>query len=614
MKPKYRFNRIRTKLFTIFFILVLILLLITISLNYMISSRSNNRNAKILNNQMATLADQDFQVIFDEIDRIYSSITTSPNFSSLYNASSKASPLENYLLTYNLSDLLSTPLGASLYIHSINYINPSNDMLISCIAGEMNVERNFSFTGSPSWFQAAVNELEQNENKNILYLPSHQELYYKRGANDVNKEVITVVRKTANVNTNYQNKGLLFFNIDLEVLKKLTRGLNAYDGMQNVIMTDTGEVIYTTDTGLTQIPGVTDTLLNCETIGYLTLSNDTYMALPVPIQVNNWRIISLIPKSVYTRESRHVALLSIIVGALVLTLGLFITWILSKRISTPIESLSETMKAVSNDQMDIRAEISSSDEVGELSVSFNSMLDRINELIEKEYVLTAQQKDAQMKALQAQINPHFLYNILQSIASIASINHIPEITTMANSLGKMMRYSIKTADNSTTIQDELIHVAHYLEIQKIRHLEKLDYQIQSDDQYAAFPLLKLTLQPLIENAIMHGFCPSHEKLFILLTVTEDDPWLIIQISDDGAGIPADKLQKMQTELLTPATGFYSDKSPSIGIKNVYARLRLYYNKNVSLEIDSEQDEGTVITLKLPYHSTRELSVKEQEAI
>ncbi|KLU69203.1 MAG: hypothetical protein RHS_5000 [Robinsoniella sp. RHS] len=599
MKPKYRFNRIRTKLFTIFFILVLFLLLITISLNYMISSRSNNRNAKILNNQMATLADQDFQVIFDEIDRIYSSITTSPNFSSLYNASSKASPLENYLLTYNLSDLLSTPLGASLYIHSINYINPSNDMLISCIAGEMNVERNFSFSDSPSWFQTAVNKLEENENANILYLPSHQELYYKRGANDVNKEVISVVRKTANVNTNYQNKGLLFFNIDLEVLKKLTRGLNAYDGMQNIIMTDTGEVIYTTDTGLTQVPGAADTLLNCKTIGYLTLSQNTYMALPVPIQVNNWRIISLIPKSVYTRESRHVALLSILVGVLVLTLGLFITWILSKRISTPIESLSGTMKAVSNDQMDIRAEITSNDEVGELSVSFNTMLDRINDLIEQEYVLTARQKDAQIKALQAQINPHFLYNILQSIASIASINHIPEITTMANSLGKMMRYSIKTAENSTTIQDELIHVVHYLEIQKIRHLEKLDYQIQSDEKYADFPLLKLTLQPLIENAIMHGFCPSHEKLFILLTVTEEDPWLIIQISDDGAGIPAEKLQQIQTELLTPATGFYSDSSPSIGIKNVYARLRLYYNKNVLLEIDSEQDEGTVITLKLP---------------
>lgn len=601
MKPKYHFNRIRTKLFTIFFILVLILLLITISLNYIISSRSTNRNAKILNNQMATLADQDFQVIFDEIDRIYSSITTSPNFSSLYNASSKASPLENYLLTYNLSDLLSTPLGASLYIHSINYITPSNDMLISCIAGEMNVERNFSFSDSPAWFRTAVNELKQNENTNILYLPSHQELYYKRGANDVNKEVITVVRKTANVNTNYQNKGLLFFNIDLEVLKKLTRGLNAYEGMQNIIMTDTGEVIYTTDTGLTQVPGAADTLLNCESIGYLTLSQDTYMALPVPIQVNNWRIISLIPKSVYTRESRHVALFSILVGALVLTLGLFITWILSKRISTPIESLSETMKAVSNDQMDIRSEISSNDEVGELSMSFNTMLDRINELIEQEYVLTAQQKDAQIKALQAQINPHFLYNILQSIASIASINHIPEITTMANSLGKMMRYSIKTAENSTTIQDELIHVTHYLEIQKIRYLEKLDYQIRSDEQYASFPLLKLTLQPLIENAIMHGFCPSHEKLFILLTITEEDQWLVIQISDDGAGIPAGKLQQMQRELLTPATGFYSDTSPSIGIKNVYARLRLYYNKNVLLEIDSEQDEGTVITLKLPYH-------------
>jgi len=327
--------------------------------------------------------------------------------------------------------------------------------------------------------------------------------------------------------------------------------------------------------------------------------------------VNNWRIISLIPKSVYTSESRHVALFSILVGVLVLTLGLFITWILSKRISTPIESLSGTMKAVSNDQMDIRAEITSNDEVGELSMSFNTMLDRINDLIEKEYVLTAQQKDAQIKALQAQINPHFLYNILQSIASIASINKIPEITTMANSLGKMMRYSIKTAENSTTIQDELIHVTHYLEIQKIRHLEKLDYQIQSNEEYADFPLLKLTLQPLIENAIMHGFCPSHEKLFILLTVTAKEQWLTIQISDDGAGIPPDKLAQLQTELLTPATGFYTDSSPSIGIKNVYARLRLYYNKNVLLEIDSEEDEGTVITLKLPYQSTNS---KEQEAV
>ena len=209
-----------------------------------------------------------------------------------------------------------------------------------------------------------------------------------------------------------------------------------------------------------------------------------------------------------------------------------------------------------------------------------------------------------MKALQAQINPHFLYNILQSIASIASLNHLPEISIMANSLGKMMRYSIKTEENTTTLEDELNHVAHYLEIQKIRFKNQLDYSIDSCEAYGRYPLLKLTLQPLVENAVMHGFTGQHQKLFIYIHVYQEESYLVVEISDDGDGMSADVLAEIRRSLSDSATGFYSDTQQSIGLANVYTRLKLCYQRQAVLEIDSEPDVGTVITLKLPLYFNR----------
>ena len=604
MKLFRSIKKLRTKLLIIFTVQVFLLLGIALSVSFFLARSSNHKNLDLLNRQLKTLADTDFQNIFDEIDRAYLSIVTSSNFSTLYNARSDSNPLEIYELYYDVDDLLTAPLTSSQYIHSINYLTPDNKILISSIAGELSMERNFSIDNSPEWFQLHTRLLNTVGSLSETYIPPHQELYYQRTSSSANQTVVSIVRKTASFNTNYKNRGLLYFNVELSDFVALTDSLNLYPDMETVILTDTGRVIHDSSESITECTNCIETLRNCTSEQSLTLNGQKYMTVPVTMKDSGWNIYTLIPWQVYTADIRDYTVYSLAFGLIVFIAGFIMTWIMSARVSAPVENLSRTMKSVRNGNIQQRADIISSDEIGELSNTFNTMLDQINRLIEQEYQLKVKQQDAQMKALQAQINPHFLYNILQSIASIASLNHLPEISIMANSLGKMMRYSIKTEENTTTLEDELNHVAHYLEIQKIRFKNQLDYSIDSCEAYGRYPLLKLTLQPLVENAVMHGFTGQHQKLFIYIHVYQEESYLVVEISDDGDGMSADVLAEIRRSLSDSATGFYSDTQQSIGLANVYTRLKLCYQRQAVLEIDSEPDVGTVITLKLPLYFNR----------
>lgn len=604
MKRFYQIKKLRTKLLIIFTLQVFLILSVVISVTLLLTTNSAHKNLTVLNTQLKTLADTDFQNIFDEIDRAYLSIITASNFSSLYNASSDSTPLENYELNYDVEDLLSAPINSSEYIHSINYLTPDHQMLISSIAGELSIERNFSTKNAPEWFRLYTRLLNTVGSLSETYIPPHQELYYKRTSDAANQTVVTLVRKTSGLETGYKNRGLLFFNVRLSDFVSLTRSLDLYPRMETVILTDTGRVIHDSASLVTGSDERINLLRGCTSEQSLTLGTTRYMTVPSTMKGSGWNIYALIPWSVYTAEIQNYTIFILLFGLAVFVAGFIMTWLLSARISAPVENLSHTMKAIQNGNINQRADIISSDEIGQLSGTFNTMLDQINRLIEEEYQLKVRQQDAQMKALQAQINPHFLYNILQSIASIAALHHLPEVSTMANSLGKMMRYSIKTEENTTTLGDELIHVSHYLEIQKIRFQNRLEYTIDSCEAYSRYPLLKLTLQPLIENAVIHGFTAQHTILSIYIRVFQENHYLIIEISDDGAGMTEEILSQIRQSISDSSTGFYSNARPSIGLANVAARLKLYYRRQAVLEIDSEPDIGTVIILKLPLYQTR----------
>lgn len=257
------------------------------------------------------------------------------------------------------------------------------------------------------------------------------------------------------------------------------------------------------------------------------------------------------------------------------------------------------MKKVDLESTNVYIDVKTNDEIGELAKSFNAMITRIDKLIKNEYLLLLNQKEAHLKALQAQINPHFLYNILQSISSIATINKIDEISIIAKSLGRMFRYSIKTEGVFVSVEEETNHLIDYLEIEKIRYPNKFEYKIIMSPECEGLKILKLTLQPIVENSIIHGFkkLRNTDKYLIYIIFSKENDSLQIEISDNGIGIPKDILYEINKYICSGESGYFTEASQGIGIKNVYSRLRLYYEENLSFKIDSIKDVGTSIIFK-----------------
>lgn len=276
--------------------------------------------------------------------------------------------------------------------------------------------------------------------------------------------------------------------------------------------------------------------------------------------------------------------------------------LLSKALSTPIRRLNEAMKQVQYQHLDIRLPIERGDEIGELTESFNYMMQRIDKLICRVYDEKIAQKTAEIEALQAQINPHFLYNTLDSINWMLIERDEMEISSVLISLGKLMQYSMDTSRPFVTIREEYNHVLNYLTIQKNRLEDRLEYELTIQSEAEDFLIPKLILQPLIENAIKHGILPSgrHGRIYVRTTLEKSQ--IIICVEDNGCGMNPQQLQEFRALLSGEKKG-----AETIGICNVARRLQLHFDDDCKFLVMSTVGQGTVIQLSIPIFRRRETS-------
>ncbi|MNI46685.1 putative sensor-like histidine kinase [compost metagenome] len=252
------------------------------------------------------------------------------------------------------------------------------------------------------------------------------------------------------------------------------------------------------------------------------------------------------------------------------------------------------MKQVQTGNFNIQLEVQSSDEVGQLTQSFNRMTDEIHMLINDVYKSGIMRKEAQLKALHSQINPHFLYNTLDSMNAIAVIEEVPLLARMAKMLSEMFRYSISSGEQIVPLQQELNQIIRYVEIQQIRYDDKFSLHLSIPDHLLSYRIPKLTLQPIVENAIYHGLEMIPGAGRIEITCYETDVYTIIEVSDNGKGIPADRLAEIQSDLLGKTN--YVDH---IGLANVQERIELHFGSDCGITLHSEFDTGTTVTYRLP---------------
>lgn len=290
------------------------------------------------------------------------------------------------------------------------------------------------------------------------------------------------------------------------------------------------------------------------------------------------------------------------VSAICLLVFITLSVLLSRSLTRPIIYLSQQMM-----RTDGKHGVSDSpyfrhqDEIGILYNSFQEMQDEKNRYIKNELENKLILLDAQMRSLESQINAHFLYNTLEAINSIAAIHHIKDISTMALALGNMFRYSIKTQSELVPLERELDHVHDYIHIQQIRFDNAFSYEEHIPAGLAKQRVLKLILQPLVENALYHGlnYCRSGDT--IIVEAGREDKLLVFSVSDNGQGIPAEKLSALRNQLKEKPEfqELGRRNGQSIGIKNIHTRIALYYGEYYGLRVFSTEGEGTTIQIVLP---------------
>lgn len=307
---------------------------------------------------------------------------------------------------------------------------------------------------------------------------------------------------------------------------------------------------------------------------------------------NHWTLVQAVSvKEFYGNLNRQIFTAAAVVFAM-LGISLLFVWIATSHIAKPTRELLESMKTLGKENRYPRVKVVSQDEIGMIGTEYNKMAENIETLIEKVYKMELAQKQAELEFFQMQINPHFLYNALDTISWKALGEGNLDVSEMSIALAKLLRATIKK-ESFIPLKEEMTTVRDYLYIQEQRFGDKISVAYQVEDNVEKYQVPNFILQPLIENAIIHGLEPKLEKGRLLIQIQKEEDRLYFLVADDGVGMSVEEIETLYAQCEE------NDTSKSIGIKNVYRRLILCYGEESKLYIKSKKNKGTEIRFSIP---------------
>lgn len=311
------------------------------------------------------------------------------------------------------------------------------------------------------------------------------------------------------------------------------------------------------------------------------------------LPINRWKLAAVFPEDDILNIAGFFKKITLAVMFLLILAGVFLSNLLAQIVTRPLSNLTEKVKRVKEGNLDVPFDSKGSNEIDILNEGIHGLLGKVRNLLQQVRQEQEQKRLAELETLQAQIKPHFLYNTLDSIRQLCEMRETRDAGAMVEALAKFFRISISGGKEIISLADEVEHIQSYLLIQKMRYSDTFDYEINVNNELFKFKVLKLTLQPLIENAIYHGIKQKRGKGLLVVNGRHNGAKLILEICDSGAGMSESKLEQVRESLINPEVG------RGYGLKNVHRRLQLHYGPEYGLEIESELGEGTRIRVILP---------------
>lgn len=440
---------------------------------------------------------------------------------------------------------------------------------------------------SLDWYQAAM------ESKSGIAVSSS---HVQNAIQSSYKWVITLSRALVNNQTG-EREGLFFVDLNYSAISDLCNNNSIEEKGYIFVLDAEGNIVYHPKQQLMYGGLKTeniDAIMECEEDSLIIdEGGESKLYTMSKSKRTGWTVVGAAYTSELLKNNEQAQMWYLLVASILLLAVIGISGIISREITKPIRSLRDSMRKVQNGQFDTHVEVITENEIGSLGRSFNLMTSEIRALMEQNVYEQKQKRKSELKALQAQINPHFLYNTLDSIIWVSEAGENDEVVEMTSALARLLRQSISNDQEEVELEKEIEYVKNYLTIQKMRYKDKLEFFIYVDPRVAHVPVIKLVLQPLVENAIYHGIKYKETKGNLKIYAKPVDGRVEIVVADDGIGMDEDVMEHIFDEHRK------EQKRNGVGVPNVQKRLQLQYGSEYGIRYESVKGAGTKVVITIP---------------
>lgn len=487
---------------------------------------------------------------------------------------------------YRILNQLQTILDSRSDIRNVGIISKNGRMLIN--DGSKSVNQDLDLN-TQEWYATAL------EKPNGPILTSSHVQHIISGERPW---VITLSRGIRDRSGSGEKEGVFFIDLNYSAISELcdqsTVGTKGYafilDAKGNIVYHPQQQQLYN-ELQTENISLIMDTDEDTVLTG---TGNDGKLYSISRSEKTGWTVVDCTNVKELLSKSRQSQSVYVLTAIILVIVALLFSRFMARSITLPIQKLRDSMKKVQEGDFSVSdVVVDSKNEIGSLTKSFDVMTHRIHELMEQNVHEQEEKRKSELKALQSQINPHFLYNTLDSIIWMAEGKKNEEVVLMTASLARLLRQSISNEDEVVPIANEVEYARGYLTIQKMRYKDKLEFQIEVDSSILYIPLIKLVLQPIIENAIYHGLKYKESKGLLIVKGFMKDGNAVLQVIDDGVGMDEETLAHIYDK---HKVNYHSN---GVGVYNVQKRLKLYYGEDYGITYTSELGKGTTATITIP---------------
>lgn len=500
---------------------------------------------------------------------------------------------QKYGIKETVDQLLNNVMYTNTFVRSIYLLKEEGD---SWGSGLFNISKVRRYTlNETSWYSDIVNNQVDDTWLQLQYDPFS-------GGGENTDLVLTYVKTLRNIQTR-ETIGAIVVNLNGQVILQAIERISLGKTGKFFIINNAGDIMIDDDPSIysqdllassqwQNINLVHQTELEFE----LDIDDERYYVVTQKME-NDWMIIGIVPVIEIISDIQNIQREIWLYATIFLLISSIVGWLFSRRITSPLKRLMNQMSQITKSNFEALTEVTSQDEVGQLSRKYNQMIHQIEMLIEQVNEVESKKREAEMRALRHQINPHFLYNTLSTIRWMVKFKHYEKAYNAIAALVQLMEASMEKKGPFITIRDEIDLLEKYMVIQKFRYGSHIELTITCDERCYDYKIPRMLLQPLVENAIFHGIAPKEAagQIEVNISLVEGvKPRIFILIKDDGVGIPA----HVMPGLLKPSSKRQTGIMYGIGLNHVHETIQLHYGSQSGVNIQSVPNQGTVISLEL----------------